>query len=165
MALANAKEQQLLARLDKVEENLKRLAGHEDVSEARDKYRLLRGRVFWDVSSDYNPRLWQAKKDLDELDRNLAQIRMRREALMRAQADAPLSFKNFAARIVLLRGKIAQLQSRVQAVSSAHGHHLEELAVAELVAQKGRLASYLTQARFAMAQMYDEASSASREAK
>ncbi len=165
MALANEKEQQLLTRLDKVEEHLKRLAGHEDVSEARDKYRLLRGRVSWDVSSDYKPRLWQAKKDLEELDRNLAQTRTRRETLMRAQTEAPRSFENYGARIAQLRGRIAQLQSQVQALSSAHGRHLEELAVAELVAQQERLATYLTQARFAVAQMYDEASNAGREAK
>jgi hypothetical protein len=50
-------------------------------------------------------------------------------------------------------------------MSSAHGHFLEELAVAELAAQKERLAAYLTQARFAVAQMYDEASNAGREGK
>jgi hypothetical protein len=111
------------------------------------------------------PRLWQARKDLKAVDANLAETRARREALMRAQVDAPGAFENFAARIVQLRGRITQLQSRVQAMSSAHGHYLEELAVAELAAQKERLAVYLTQARFAVAQMYDEASNTGREAK
>jgi hypothetical protein len=165
MGLANDKEQQLLARLSKVESALKRLSGHEDISTAQDKYRLLHGLLFWDVSSDYQPRLWQARKDLKALNRNLAETRARREALMRAQVDAPRTFENFAARIVQLRGRIMQLQSRVQAMSSAHGHFLEELAVAELATQKERLAAYLTQARFAVAQMYDEASNTGREAK
>jgi hypothetical protein len=162
MGLANDKEQQLLARLSKVESALKRLSGHEDISAAQDKYRLLHGLLFWDVSSDYQPRLWQARKDLKTLDRNLAETRARREALMRAQVDAPRTFENFSARIVQLRGRITQLQSRVQAMASAHGHFLEELAVAELAAQKERLAAYLTQARFAVAQMYDEATNAGR---
>ena len=165
MALANDKERQSLARLDRVEATLKRLAGREDVSPAQDKYRLLHGLLFWDVASDYKPRLWQAKKDLKALDWNLAETRTRREALLRAQVEAPQSFEDFGARIVQLRGRITQLQSRVQAMSSAHGHYLEELAIAELAAQKERLAAYLTQARFAVAQMYDEASNAGREVK
>jgi hypothetical protein len=165
MALANDKERQLLARLDRVEETLKRLAGREDVSETRDRHRLLRGLLFSDVAADYSPRLWQAKKALKELDQNLAETGVRREALMRAQAEAPKAFEDFAARIAQLRTRISQLQNRVQAMSSAHGHYLEELAVAELAAQKERLAAYLTQARFAVAQMYDEAANAGKEAK
>jgi len=165
MGLANDKEQQLLARLNKVESALKRLAGHEDISTAQDKYRLLHGLLYWDVSSDYKPRLWQARKDLMALDRELAETRARREALLRAQREAPKTFEDFAARIVQLRGRITQLQTRVQAMSSAHGHFLEELAVAELAVQKERLGAYLIQARFAVAQMYDEASNAGREAK
>ena len=165
MTLANDKEQQLLARFNRVESTLKRLAGQENVSAAQEKYRLLHGLLFWDVVSDYKPRLWQAKKDLMTLDRNLAETRTRREALLRAQVEAPKSFENFSARIVQLRDRITRLQSRVQAMSSAHGHYLEELAIAELAAQKERLAAYLTQARFAVAQMYDEASNAGREVK
>lgn len=165
MALADDKERQLLARLDKVEAELTRFGAREGVSDARDKYRLLRGLLYWDVSSDYRPRLWQAKKELKEIDRELAQTRERQEALRRAQVDAPRSFEGYAARIAQLRGRIAGLQSRVQAMSSAHARYLEDLAVAELTTQKERLAAYLTQARFAVAQMYDEASNAGREVK
>lgn len=163
MALANDRERQLQARLDKVEVELERLAGHAEVSEARDMYRLLRGLLHWDVASDYRPRLWQAKKDLKQIDGELAQTRERQEALRRAQVDAPKSFEGYGARIVQLRGRIAGLQARVRAMSSAHARYLEDLAVAELTTQKERLAAYLTQARFAVAQMYDEASSAGRE--
>lgn len=163
MALANDKERLLLARLDRVEETLKRLAGRQDVSEARDRHRLLRGLLFSDVASDYSPRLWQARKALKELDRNLAETGARREALMRAQAEAPRAFEDFAARIAQLRARISQLQDRVQSMASTHARYLEELTVTELVAQKERMGIYLTQARFAVAQMYDEASNAGGE--
>lgn len=165
MALADDKERQLQARFDKVEAALTRFGAREDVSEARDKYRLLHGLLYWDISSDYRPRLWQAKKELKEIDRELAQTRERQQALQRAQVDAPRSFESYAARIAQLRGRIAGLQSRVQAMSSAHARYLEDLAVAELTTQKERLAAYLTQARFAVAQMYDEAANAGREVK
>jgi uncharacterized coiled-coil DUF342 family protein len=165
MALANDKERQLLARLDRAEETLKRLAGRADVSEARDRYRLLRGLLFSDIASDYSARLWRARKSLKELDQNLAETGVRREALMRAQVEAPEAFEDFAARIFQLRARISQLQDRVRSMASTHARYLEELAVAELAAQKERLAVYLTQARFAVAQIYDEASNAGREFK
>jgi hypothetical protein len=163
MALADGEERRQRARLDKVEAALARLGAREDVSQARDKYRLLRGLLYWDVASDYVPRLWQAKKELKAIDRELAQTRERQQALRRAQVDAPRSFEGYAGRIAQLRGRIARLQARVRAASSAHARYLEDLAVAELTTQKERLAAYITQARFAVAQMYDEASSAGRE--
>jgi hypothetical protein len=165
MALANGKERQLLARLDRADETLKRLAGREDVSDVHDRHRLLRGLLFYDVASDYSPRLWQAKKDLKELDQSLAETGVRRDALMRAQTDAPKAFDAFAVRIAQSRVRISQLQDRVRAMASTHARYLEELAVTELAAQKERLTVYLTQARFAVAQMYDEASNAGREVK
>jgi hypothetical protein len=162
MALANEKEGQLLGRLNKAEENLKRLTGQQGVTEAREKLRLLRGLLTWDVAYDFKPRLWQAKVDLSELDRELAATRVRQEALQHAQADAPKSFAGYGARIVLLRDRIARLQTQTRTESAEQGHYLEGLAVAELSAQKERLAAYLTQARFAVAQMYDEATNAGR---
>lgn len=165
MALADDKERQLLARLDRAEEILKRLAGHEDVAGARDRHRLLRGLLYSDVASDYPARLWQARKDLKELEQNLAETGVRRDALLRAQADAPRAFEDFAARIIHSGARISQLQDRVRVMSSLHARYLEDLAVAELAVQKERLAVYLTQARFAVAQMYDEAANATREVK
>ena len=165
MALANEKERLLLERLKRLETNLDRAAGHGETSGARDKHRLFRGLLLWDISSDYHPRLWQAKKDLANLDQGLAEIRTRNETIRRAQREAPRMFENFSARIARLRSQIPKLQSEVVAMSSAHGHYLEELAVAELLAQKQRLAAYLTQARFAVAQMYDASASTGQEAK
>ncbi|MBI3545924.1 MAG: hypothetical protein HY081_04935 [Gammaproteobacteria bacterium] len=165
MALANEKERQLAARLDNMNKNLQRLAGHKDIAALQDKYRLLRGLLFWDVSSEYVPRLWQAKKDLKELDQALAQTQRHRQSLQRAQLDAPKSFANFRARIGELRDRIVRLQTQTRARSAAQEHYLEDLAVAELSLQKERMATYITQARFAVAQMYDEATNAAREAK
>ncbi len=165
MALANEKEYRLLQRLKRVEQSLDGAAGYGDMTAARDKHRLLRGLLVWDVSSDYPTRLWEAKKDLKDLERGIAETDARREALARAQREAPRMFEDFEARIARLRNLISQLQTEVLAMSSAHGRYLEELAVAELTAQKERLAIYLTQARFAVAQMYDEASSPGKEAR
>ena len=49
---------------------------------------------------------------------------------------------------------------RVAALSKEQQEALQELAVAELTRQKDRLAAYSTQARFAVAQLYDRANTA-----
>ena len=46
---------------------------------------------------------------------------------------------------------------RVAALSREQQGHVQELAVAELDQQKERLATYVTQARFAVAQLHDRA--------
>jgi hypothetical protein len=48
----------------------------------------------------------------------------------------------------------------VAALSKEQQEALQELAVAELTRQKERLAAYSTQARFAVAQLYDRANKA-----
>lgn len=164
MALAHEKEYRLLLRLKKVERTLDALGGHGDMATARDKHRLLRGLLVWDVSSDFPGRLWEAKKNLKDLGRGIAETGTRREALVRARQEAPQMFDEYGSRIARLRGRLSQLQAGVLAMSSLHGRYLEELAAAELTAQKERLAAYLTQARFAVAQMYDAASNSRKEA-
>lgn len=164
MALANEKEHRLLQRLKRVERTLGELEGSGDMAAARDRHRLLHGLLVWDVSSDYPARLWEAKKNLKDLERGIVETGARREALVRAQREAPRLFDEYGLRIARLRGRLLQLQGEVLTVSSLHGRYLEELAVAELTAQKERLVSYHTQARFAVAQMYDEASNTRKEA-
>jgi hypothetical protein len=63
----------------------------------------------------------------------------------------------FAQRIVDLDKRIKALIPRVAALSQEQQQVVQELAVAELTQQKERLAGYATQARFAVAQLYDRA--------
>ena len=52
------------------------------------------------------------------------------------------------------------MMPRVAALTQEQQGEVQELAVAELTRQKERLAAYATQARFAVAQLYDRATSA-----
>ena len=79
----------------------------------------------------------------------------------RPSATSPLRFERFAARIAALTPRIQALIPRVAALSNEQQGVVQELAVAELTRQKERLAGYTTQARFAVAQLYDRANSSS----
>jgi hypothetical protein len=156
-ALATEKEQELLARLERIRQRLSRQV--DTSGETQERYRLLRGLLNWDIATDFSSRIWQARKALNELDRLLHESEARRAALEQAQQEMPRRFEAFDVRIRALTPRIVQLRGRAQELARAQEAHLGELAVAELRQQHERLATYLTQARFAVAQMYDQSSS------
>jgi hypothetical protein len=95
---------------------------------------------------------------MQELQRNLAQAQQRDAALVAAQRDEPARLDAFAGRVDALSARIDTMVPRVAALSQEQQAAVQELAVAELVRQKERLAAYGTQARFALAQIVDRAS-------
>jgi hypothetical protein len=161
VALATGKEQELLTRLERIRQRLARRVGAE--SETQERYRLVHGLLTWDMATDFKSRLWQSRKSLNELDRLLQETQTRRSALERAQQEEPRTFDAFAVRIRALAPRISSLQNQVRELARAQETHLGELAIAELRQQQERLATYLTHARFAVAQSYDQSSGAERE--
>ena len=160
-AFADDKERGLLERLERVK---RALAGTPD-AEAAEKYRRYRGLLDWDLSARYSERLWEAKKELRDTERLLAQAEQRRAALARAQVEAPRSFDAFAQRIEALRGNIERMRPAVASAARAQEQYLAQLAAEELSRQRDRIAAYVTQARFAVAQIYDQALRADEESK
>lgn len=156
-ALATSEQKQLLARLARVKARIKTLTGKTDISDVPDKYRRLSGVLHWNLAMDYRPRLWQTKKELRQLDHELAIAKQRKESLQQVQITAVQAFEGYDSRTDGLRNRIATLRSRLSTVAAAQERYLEEMAVAELQQQKQRLAEYLVQARFAVAQIYDQA--------
>lgn len=160
-ALATPKEQEQLVRVERIEKGLRRQI--DNTTETEERYRRLRGILLWNIAEDAPARLWERRKSLEDLDRVLAQTQARRTALQQAQQETPGHFNAFETRIQALAPRIAALRSRAQELARAQEAYLGELAVAELRQQQERLASYLTQARFAVAQTYDRSSSTAPE--
>lgn len=131
--------------------------GDPALQEMREKVRMLRGVVYWDLSAGYKARLWREKKQLRELDVALKDARKRQILVGRAESDAPGRTEELAARVNRLSPGLDSLSTRLGAAAAAQGTYLASVAIAELEAQKGRLASYTTQAQFALASIYDRA--------
>ncbi len=163
-ALAAERESMLAMRLERVRTGLERLADPAQRETAREKYRLLRGLLTWDLSAQYSTRLRSENKALQEAGRLIAEAEARREALLRAQAQVPASFDEFDKRIETLRGRISRAQADVSAAARAQEGYLAELAVGELALRREQITTYITQARFAVAQIYDQAVRATEKA-
>jgi hypothetical protein len=160
LAFASPAQRALLERIAKMGEALRTLGAGADATAARERTRLAAGAMTWQLAKDYSARSWDAKKALNATDVALAEARARDAALAKAQIDEPVRMKQFGERIDELEQRIRALQPQVVALTAAQRVQLQEIAVAELVRQKERLASYDTQARFAVAQMVDRAKSA-----
>ncbi len=156
-ALATDKERALLARLKRVRAGMAQLTDPGERAAAQEKFRLLQGLITWDLSADYSARLWQAQKQMKQMDGLFEQAEARRQALTQAQAEMPAQFENFDKRIQALRRRIAALQGQTAVAARAQEGYLAELAVGELLRRREQIEAYVTQARFAVAQIVDEA--------
>jgi hypothetical protein len=160
-ALATAREREQWNKVLHIEQVLGRADPNDPlVQEMRDKARLLRGRLFWDFTSSYKARLWKARKELRELNVAATEARRRWVLVERAREEYPARTEQFAGRVDNLQPRIAKLSGRLASAAEAQNQYLAQIAIRELEAQKQRLAEYSLQARFALASIYDRASSA-----
>ena len=158
VGLATPDEYRQWTQIQRMEAALSRAdAGDPAVQEMREKVRLLRGVVYWELSGSYKARLWRQKKQLRELDVSIKDARRLQILVDRAQEDAPQRTEELAARVARLGPGLDLLSVRLGAAAEAQGQYLAAVAIAELGAQKERLASYAMQAQFALASIYDRA--------
>jgi hypothetical protein len=157
IAFADPKQDDLLQRLAAVQAAMKANVGDPEVARLADKVRLLSGALAWQLAQDFPSRLWVAQKALRDADEQIAQAEGRSEAIAKAQRDEPARFDAFARRIDALEASLNGLIPRVAALTTEQQQAVQGIAVAELTRQQQRLAEYQTQARFALAQLYDRA--------
>jgi hypothetical protein len=157
VALGTAKEQETWATLAAMEPKLASLPNDAAGDEIRTKHRFLRGLLLWDLRRDYKARLWSERKALGDLDRQMREAQRRHHQVSSAREDWPEKFAALTARIDGLRPRVLGLQGTAQAALVQQQRFLQDIAVEELKAQRDRLNTYMVQARFALASIYDRA--------
>jgi tetratricopeptide (TPR) repeat protein len=157
VALGTAKEQENWSLLSDVEAKLASLPDDAASEEMRDKHRFLKGLLLWDLRRDYKARLWAERKSLGELDRQVREAQRRHHQVSSARDDWPEKFVGLSARIEALTPRVQGLKTGAQAALDRQQNYLQGIAVDELKAQRDRLNTYMLQARFALASIYDRA--------
>lgn len=151
--LAGAEQGRRWARL----ENAARLSASLDTSktDADQRLRVLRGLLVWQDNENYPARAWQARRDLEALDKMVAQ---NSEAL--ARVDAAIAGRrqsDFSPRIAALAAQVKAQSANVAITIASAETGLRQVAVAELQRQGDQLARALGQSRLAIAQIHDNA--------
>jgi anion-transporting ArsA/GET3 family ATPase len=160
LGLANAKELQQLATLNEVEARAAKLGNTSEAAELRDRVRILRGLLRWDLEHDYKLRLYREKRALADLGQAMDAAKAAHQAVDQAQTNEPERLGGFAQRVNQQPPRIAALLARTDALLARHQAYLQELAAGELEQQKARLQDYAVEARYALAQVYDHAAQA-----
>ena len=157
-ALVTKPEQDALDRLAQINGSLARLEGHietTELAELRNKHRLLRGLVTWNLAQDFKPRLHQTRQDLRTLEKQVTKAATLHHQLREAGAAEPARFAQFRERIDTLRSRTQALLDAVNGAALDQEKAIQALALTRLNQQRERLSQYTTRAQFALAQIYD----------
>ena len=157
VALGELDQQMLWQDLNDMEPNLAMLGDDEQAQELRYKQRFLKGLLEWDLRKDYHERMWRQRRALRDLDRELRAADRLNLRVRTARDEWPEQFAGQSARVAALSGRVAQLQATTDSAFVRQQAWLQSIAVEELAAQRNRLSTYMVQARFSLAAIYDRA--------
>jgi hypothetical protein len=163
VALGTPDQQRIWNELDAMETNLKLIAGQPNAADLAEKQRFFKGLLLWDLNRDYRARLWNEQRSLRELERELREARERHHAVSTASSDWPKEFAELTSRIAGLRPRLDALNASMLAAVSDQREYLELVAIDSLESQRDRLNTYMVQARFSLATIYDRAADAAPE--
>lgn len=169
-ALLTGKEKKLMDRLSKVEERIWRLSNQPGrhtrrMDSFRDRYRLYKGLLEYEVETTYAIRYWKVKKSLNSLDAELEKTLERQNSLQRTRGTTPSNFDIYEQRIKGKRQRIADLRKEIKVAFDEQQHQLQEMVDVELDRLRLRLVDYLDQARFSLAHLQDMATDAAESGK
>ncbi len=157
VVFADAKELDLLERVKTLRAAVDAPGADPEITVLRERARLAAGLLSWRLAQKQTDRTWALQKDLQQIEAALVEMRRRDADLATAQKEEPLRFDRFGQRIAALTPLLNVMIPRVASLQREQQRAVQDIAVAELTRQQERLADYTTQARFALAQLYDRA--------
>lgn len=164
-ALLNGKEQKMMQRLAKVEERIWRLSNQpgrhgKRMNSYRDRYRLYKGLLEYEVETTYAIRFRKVKKSLSSLDAELQETLEQQNSLQRVRGSTPANFDVYAKNINDKKRRITALRKDIKLAFDDQQDQLQAMADVELDRLRLRLVDYLDQARFSLAHLQDLAADA-----
>ncbi len=164
-ALGTPEEQRTWAKLLRIEEYLAQHPQDADLAEMREKFRLMKGVMYWRLSENFRARLWNERRAVKELGVSLLETQRRALAVRQARAGMPKDTGAYAGRVQDVRARIDALLARLAAIAEEQNRYLQALAIHELENQRRRIETYQVQARYELAAIYDKAADAKPQAK
>ncbi len=154
-ALASEDEKDVLNSLKKIKRSLRRLEKKDDFSEETEKYSLFQGLMLWDISTDYTPRYWKVKNELNQLDKALNISEKKLQSLKISSNNAPLSFTGYYKKIKNKEKRLNKLINKITYIIKSQEEHIEEHALILLQQRYKQIESYHTRADYSLARLYD----------
>ncbi len=154
LALLPDEEQAKVSRLANAQTMLSAVQnGGDDIAEKQQRLNLLRGVLLWQAAEQYPENLRSAQKALSE-----SKLALDKAATTKTQVQSLLQTADTSRAQERVRSGQQQLQAAAEqsdATIAAARRYLAELASAELGKQRRNIMRYLSQARLAIARLYD----------
>ena len=160
LALATHSEFEMWGEIAGLENTPALRADIPEAAEVRDKIQLLKGVLQWQLEREFKDRLWRIRRDLDDAGEALIETQRSRRQIDKTMRLEPARFDSLSDRVYGLGPRIESMKMRVEDALEDQRAFLRSIAVGELQAQKQRLDVYTVQARFALAAIYDVATTA-----
>ncbi len=157
--LATPDQRQLLSEIESIKNRLKLVVDPEERLELTTRIRRVEGVLYWQVHSDYPERLWESTKRVKSLDTELETMELRLATLRGARSFANSRLGDLGSRVATNRRRVSTLLPRIDAALARQTKYLSQLTLQTLTERRAYLESYLLQARYALAQLYDKAQS------
>jgi tetratricopeptide (TPR) repeat protein len=159
-ALGTPREREIWTQVEGMEGALAGGSDDPDLEDSRDKLRMVKGVIYWQMNEGFKARAWSARRNLREVAQALRETEKRWSLIQEAKTAVPDRNGEFGQRIGALRPRIEAARERLAALELAQTDYLAAVAVRELESQKDRISTYMLQARYALAAIYDRASAA-----
>lgn len=157
VSLASPEQQVWLDRINELQAAIQKRANVPEFKAMRDRLRMARGVVDWQLAQTHQGAVQQLQKDVSASRGALSEAQ-------RDQLDAQQFLLKGGQRLDALQVKASALSAAmnkltqpVEALQTEYQQTMVDLTLDEINRQKSRLQSYLNQARFAMAKLYDQA--------
>ena len=154
-ALATEDEKDILSRLNKINASLTQLEKNNDYSEEKEKYELFRGLLLWDISTDYAPRYWKVKNELNQVDKALKISINRLRSIKQSSKLAPRAFSGFSDRIKTNEIKLKNLLKKINHILLLQEKEIENQAISSLQQRYRQIENYHIRARYSLARLHD----------
>lgn len=154
-ALATDEESDLLKSLDRIKILLSRLGKKDDFSEEVEKYKLFRGLLLWDITTDYTPRYWKVKNEFNQLDHALELSAQRLQSITKSNKNAPHSFTGYNNNIKNKEKKLDGLLKKTTSLITSQEKLIETQALSSLRQRYHQIQNYHTRASYSLARLYD----------
>lgn len=167
LVFASQNEILQLKRIERLENKLEKLiesgVQESELDTLESRMKILKGRIYWTAFQQYPDRKWQAKKSLNQVEAELGNLLTVKESIGNVKHVAKVGFAGFEYRIEELRDRIEKALPRLEVAYQKQTKLLERLAVRELLNRRLVMQSYHAQARLALAQAYDRATTSDAE--
>ena len=155
-ALATDDEKEMSNSLNKIRQSLNRLEKKDDFSDEKEKYNLLHGILLWDISTDYAPRYWKVKNELNQVNKALEVTTKRLKSIQQSSKNAPLTFTGFNKIIKNKEKKLNKLLNNISRMIIAQEKLIENKALISLQQRYHQIENYHIRARYSLARLYDK---------